>query len=363
MRIGRVRLTNVRCHTDIELALGPSLNIVVGGNGTGKSSLLEAICLALRGTSPRTRRPVDCIRSGQEFLRVEVELVRCASGLEADQSTKPARTTAAAAFDRLGDRRLWADDRVLGSVERWRHMVQLETFFPDDLLLIKGSPRRRREFLDDRLVAHSSEYAVSLRRYEKALEQRNALLRRGALGEQHGPWEAILAEEGVAIVRTRARELTALAPTLTSVHARLCGRREPVLRVAYRTNAADLDVDAYRRALQEQREGDSRRSFTHTGPHRDDLRLTLDGIDVREAASQGEQRTVLLSLLLATATSSLEGGPILLMDDVMSELDDGRRRALVSLLLSGGQSIITTTDLHHFTSAEIEGASVVRLER
>lgn len=147
------------------------------------------------------------------------------------------------------------------------------------------------------------------------------------------------------------------------IHAALTGDPPDALRLVYRTNVAGLDEDAYQARLEEMREGDRQRTYTHLGPHRDDLRLLRNGLDVRDCASQGEQRTALLTLVLAEWDYGCAAGgrPLLLLDDVMSELDEARRRALVTLVGRGGQVVVTTTDLRYFTAEELEKATVVEL--
>jgi len=376
VRLARIRLANVRCHHTLEVELGAGVNVVVGGNGVGKSSLLEAVCLALQGYSPRTHRVTDCIGVDEDHLRIEALLAPephdvfggegvdrdVVAGVATEVSTERS-TLAAVALSREGERRYTVDGRRLETAERWAALAPVRTFFPDDLRLVKGSPRRRRSFVDDLIGARDAKYVLSVGRYTKALSQRNALLQRGDIGSQHDPWEVILAGEGVAIVDTRARELAAFAPLYARVHAHLSGGIGAGVKLLYRTNVGELTVDEYRETLAEQRVGDRRRTFTHSGPHRDDVRFMLDGVDLREAGSQGEQRTALLALVLGAAeyAASSHCRPILLLDDVMSELDYNRRRALVSLLAEDGQSILTTTDLHHFEEHELERFSVITL--
>jgi DNA replication and repair protein RecF len=107
------------------------------------------------------------------------------------------------------------------------------------------------------------------------------------------------------------------------------------------------------------------RTYTHLGPHRDDLRLLRCGLDMRECASQGEQRTALLALVLAEWEELLNGpaGPLLLLDDVMSELDESRRRRLIAFTRRGGQTVVTTTDLRYFSEHELEQATIVDLSK
>ena len=146
-------------------------------------------------------------------------------------------------------------------------------------------------------------------------------------------------------------------------HEELTAEPAENLRLVYRTNVAGLDEAAYRARLAESREADQQRTYTHLGPHRDDLRLLRGGLDMRDCASQGEQRTVLLALVLAEWEQLLAGPvpPLLLLDDVMSELDISRRRRLVAFTRRGGQTLITTTDLRYFSEDEIQEARVVDL--
>jgi DNA replication and repair protein RecF len=355
----RARLWNVRCHEALEIEFGGGLTLVVGGNGAGKSSVLEAIHFALRGTSPRTTSPRELIRRGQQFLRVEVDLATGAS-----DPSQSSTATAAAAIDAMGERRVTADGTPLADFGRWEESVPLRSFFPDDLRLVKGSPARRRRYMDDMEANRRPEYRQSLRGYQDALDQRNALLRQGLLGADQGPWEAILAREGLNVARLRALSLALFAPLFSGTFERLARPGHGAVVLTYRTNVSELDEDSYRLRLAEMRESDRRRGFTHVGPHRDDLRISVGGLDLRESGSQGEQRAALLALLMAERESVTAGGgaaPLLLLDDVMSELDAERRRALVSMLLEVGQSVVTATDTHHFAEAELSRMNVVAL--
>lgn len=339
--------------------MGPGLTILVGPNGAGKTTVLEAVALVLRGSMLRPGAVRDLISRGQDFLRVEVEL-----------SEAGKTTVAAAAYSRSGERRLSADGAPLDDTSRWQGMSPIRTFVPDDLRLIKGSPRRRREYLDD-LAGHCDPgYPDSLRRYEEALAQRNMLLRttRGCDQDRlFGPWESILAHTGLAVSGQREAALASFVGLFQRTHAALTGQAMEALRLVYRTNVAGLDEAEYRSKLAQSREADRQRTYTHLGPHRDDLRLTCRDLDVRECASQGEQRTALLAMVLAEweysrgLSPAMTQRPLLLLDDVMSELDEDRRRALVTLLGGGGQAVITTTELRYFSAEELAEATVVEL--
>lgn len=356
MIVRRVRLQSFRCHEALEVGLGERLTVLVGENGAGKTTVLEAVHLVLTGGSPRTQQPRELISWEREALRVEADL----------ETADGRPSTAAAGYSDSGDRRLSVDGAPLANPSRWEEDLPVRMFLPDDVRLIRGSPRRRRRFLDRMAVAADPPYRAELEAYEEAVAQRNALLRRGVVGSDHAPWEALLARTGLGIVNARARLLQNLAGPYARYHRLLSSERGPRKPgLIYRTNVADLDEPAYRHGLAEQRESDRKRTFTNLGPHRDDLRFVNDGRDLRSYGSQGEQRTAHLALLLAErgwATERTGRPPLLLLDDVMSELDEGRRRALMSLLRGGGQVVITTTDLHYFTQEELDGLRVVTVE-
>ncbi|MGI5940547.1 MAG: DNA replication/repair protein RecF [Thermoleophilia bacterium] len=356
MLVRTVTLTNARGRSRLTVDLGPRLTILVGPNGAGKTTVIEALALVLQGTVIRGGIIRDFIKHGEDLLRIEVVL----------QSSARTTVTAAAAFTRQGERKLTADGAQLEDASRWREMVPVRTFIPDDLRLIKGSPRRRREYVDGLTAHRDPAHRSTLRQYEEALGQRNSLLRGYTSsfdGRQFVPWERILAQTGAVISRGRARRLQEFVGPFQELHRDLTGDESASIRLVYRSNVADLDVEAYETRLAEMREADRRRTFTHLGPHRDDLRLIRRNLDMRDCASQGEQRAAILTLVLAewAETGTGEERPLLLLDDVMSELDEERRRALVAIVQRGGQTVVTTTDLRYFTDEEIAAATVIKL--
>jgi DNA replication and repair protein RecF len=361
-----IRLVNVRCHRSIEIELGPGLTVLVGPNGTGKTTVLEAIYLLFRGGSPRTAQPRELITRTETVLRVEGDLTSGPpdGGVDARLGAgSGGNTVAALGYGADGERRMTAGGAPLTDALRWDETFPVRMFLPDDLRLVKGSPRRRRLYLDGLASTVWPPYRQSLSRYEEALQQRNTLLRAGVTGAEHAPWEALLAREGLTVVLARARALQTITAVYTATHRTLAAGAGAAT-LSYRTNVADCDEPAYRDRLAAHRGTDRQRTFTHSGPHRDDMRFLLDGRDLRDYGSQGEQRTAVLALLLAErAWRAQEGGvvPMLLLDDVMSELDADRRRALMGLLAGSGQTVLTTTDLHYFTTEELAGLTVVGL--
>lgn len=355
MIVKTVRLAGVRCHGTLAVELGPEISVLVGANGVGKTSVLEGIHMVLAGGSPRTSQPRELISWGRETLRVELDL--------AGDDDRP--STAALGYSESGERRLTADGAPLTSTSRWEESLPVRMFMPDDVRLVRGSPQRRRRFVDRMAAAAEASYRGDLEAYEEALSQRNTLLRRGVVGHDHSVWEALMARSGLKIVLARARTLQSVSGPYARLHDLLAApQEESRAGLVYRTNVSELDETTYRQKLADQRDSDRRRTFTNLGPHRDDVRFTYQGRDLRSFGSQGEQRTALLALLLAERSWTAERtgrAPLLLLDDVMSELDEPRRRALMGLLRAGGQVVIATTDLHHFVAQELASVTLVRL--
>ena len=203
-------------------------------------------------------------------------------------------------------------------------------FCPDGLKIVKEAPSDRRRFMDIALCQVSKSYFNVLSRYDKILQSRNRLLKSGGADKNTlAPWDELLADAGAKIVKSRRGFLARLQGIAAERHAFLSGGAEKLT----------LDYET-----------DLRLRYTHTGPHKDDIKISVDGTDVRAFGSQGQQRTVSLSLKLAELallTDVLGTSPVLLLDDVFSELDSSRRKKLLTSL-DGFQSIITSTDSTDF---------------
>lgn len=355
-----LRLINVRCHEDISVGLGPRATLVLGPNGAGKTSILEAVHILLTGSAPRGRMR-DVIRRGSDYLRITGSLQESA---EADSAGRADRDLAFG-YHRSGERRASEDGRSFsGPREMRERLLPARMFTPDDLRLVKAEPSWRRGFLDEAAVGYLPAHGERLREYREGLTQRNALLRRGSLGNEHEPWEEILACRGPEIVTARKTLLSGLSPQISSLHARLAGPEVETLHLAYRTNCADLAANQFRERMRREREADRRRGFTYLGPHRDDVRFRLGALDVRDVGSQGEQRTAVLALILAEREWSRQQTgivPLLLLDDVMSELDTKRRRAVMDILLEDGQSVLTAAETGYFQGLNMDEVETVDL--
>jgi DNA replication and repair protein RecF len=350
VKVVRLRLRDFRTYAAAEVRIGPGMTVVHGENGAGKTNLVEGLYFGCTGRSCRTTNEREVVRFGAQAARAEVDLEGGHELTVGFQPGEPKRFRVdGAPVERLAD----APERPLVGV-----------FLPDRLELIKGAPGLRRAHLDQVVAALWPTRVGTRRAYAQALAQRNALLSRVRAGragrDAMAAWDAELARHGVALRDDRARAVELLAEPFARLAVELGLRGEPELRYRPRTSAETAEDLAGE--LAERLDSDLERGFTGHGPHRDDLAALRDGRELRAYGSQGEQRIVLLALLMAEreALASERGAPpLLLLDDVMSELDASRRALLVERLADGGQSVITTTDLAHVPDAGGSGVERV----
>jgi DNA replication and repair protein RecF len=335
VRLVRLQLRNYRNYRQLDLDLGSRLNLFLGANGQGKTNLLESIALLALSVSPRARREVELIGPLGPEARVQAAVEGGGRGweLQIDLREEAGR----------GRKRILVD----GSPRRAFDLpgiARATLFWPEDLNLVKAGPEHRRRFLNQMLVQFEAGYARLLGRYARTLEQRNHLLKQIAAGESGmgtlAAWDEELVAGASEIVAARRRAVGELAPLATGHHGAI-GVGE-LLTVAYLGPPEDLAA-----AVHNSRHVDVRRGVTGVGPHRDDLLIELGGRDARAFASQGQQRTAVVSLKLAEAdlvaarTGEL---PILLLDDVLSELDPERRAALLARVAAAGQVVVTSAE-------------------
>ncbi|HTX32970.1 MAG TPA: DNA replication and repair protein RecF [Solirubrobacteraceae bacterium] len=354
MRVVSLDLRDFRSYTNVRILLGEGLTVVFGPNGAGKTNLLEGLYFGCTGRSCRTTNEREVVRFGAATTRVLVE---------ADAEDGPHQT--AVGFTPGQAKRLQVDganvERLLDAPTR----PLVSVFMPDRLELIKGPPASRRAHADQLTAALWPARRGVRRAYGQALAQRNALIARIRAGrgsrEALASWDLQLARTGIELMGERRRSIEAVAE-LTERTGGALGL-EPELTLAYRPRSRADAVEGLLDELRARVEGDIERGFTGHGPHRDELSLLLDGHELRNFGSQGQQRVALLALLLAereVIAAQRGAPPVMLLDDVMSELDAVRREALVDLLREApGQAVITTTDLDHVPGAT--EASVVRI--
>ncbi|HSP09209.1 MAG TPA: DNA replication/repair protein RecF [Candidatus Dormibacteraeota bacterium] len=349
MRLRRLRLRNHRNYADLDLAPGPGINVFIGANGQGKTNLLEAVAMLALSSSPRARREVELVGPVTSASRIEAEVESAGRKVELAITLNVEGERARRTIDVDGVRR-----RAFDLPGHFR----VTLFWPDDLGLVKAGPELRRRFLNQMLVQVEPGYARALAGLRRVLEQRNSLLKKMAAGDGGDDvleaWNQELVVIGTEVATARARAVLELGPEAARCHADIAtGER---LEIHYEGPPENL-AEAVHNSLAE----DLRRGSTSVGPHRDDLRVLLDGQEARSYGSQGQQRTAVVSLKLAEAALIARRTgerPVLLLDDVLSELDGERRAALLKEVAGDGQVIITSVEVGPFPSELISRALV-----
>jgi DNA replication and repair protein RecF len=396
MHLAHLSITNFRNYVRSELDFSGSITVVQGANAQGKTNLLEAVYYLATAESPRTSSDRELINwlANEEhppFARLE-------GGIRGSDSLRDLSIVLLYAEDRLQK-----EIRINGVKRRTLDLVgQLKVvlFMPEDIDLIAGSPEARRRYLDSAISQIDRPYARSLHEYNRVLVQRNSLLRqlreRPGDPEQLEFWDERLTEQGSQLVASRLDAVAQLDELVQYIHSRLTGGTER-LHLVYRSSlpldgadglvqhrqlpleAPGGDVDSlptvapsssgvkaiFRQQLKNRRGEEIDRGMTLSGPHRDDLRFLVGGVDMCTYGSRGQQRTIAVSLKLAELEfirSETGEEPILLLDDVMSELDEERRQYLMNSVHGDQQAIITTTDLDSFAPAFLRQATVWRVQ-
>ncbi len=345
MYVEQISVNNFRNYTSAELQLAPAgITLLQGDNGSGKTNLLEAIAYFASLKSFRGAPKSSLVRngSGQAVLRARANRGGRNLLVEAELNVDGRDRV------QLNRQPLRRNDELLGA-------VLVTIFSPEDIEVVKGGPQSRREYLDDLFVSLQPRHGGACAELERVLKQRNALLRsaggtlRGSMAQTLDVWDAKLAQVGEAIADARESVMPALQEETDRAYRRLSTEGG----VPGPANVGPASVGLrYERswegplmsALNASRSEDARRGTTSVGPQRDELHLFIDGLTARTQASQGEQRSLALSLRLgghSLVTARQGSSPVLLLDDVFSELDPHRSNALASCL-PDGQAVLTT---------------------
>ena len=348
MYLGRFKQSGFRNLALLDLEFDPHVNVFLGENAQGKTNLLEAIYFLALSRSHRTSNDREMIAFGQDFASLAGRVHK--RQLDLDLRIVISKKGKSAWVNRVEQARL---SKYVG------HLNAI-LFSPEDLELVKGAPSLRRRFMDLEFGQINPEYLYFASQYRQLLQQRNNYLKQLARRQASDQVLLGVLTEQVAtaaseLIWRRYRYLADLNRYAAEAYRAISGQREE-LQVLYRPSAkeitaADQPAQIKQKLLDrfaEIADDELRRATTQLGPHRDDLEFQLDGKNAHLFASQGQQRTIALSLKLAEIQliKQLTGEePILLLDDVMSELDQNRQAALLNFIHGQTQTFITTTDL------------------
>lgn len=341
MYLTALYLHNFRSYEEARFDFSPKVNVVRGPNARGKTSLLEAIYFLMTGRSFRTSQTKDLIRHGADYFYLEATFVKHAVEQKLRIYYSPT------------EKRITHNSTACPSLGSLLGILQGVVIHPDDAAIVKGAPMARRHLLDIQLAQADPLYVHHLTRYDRAMRQRNHLLR----AKNHATidsWEYEMANSAAYIVQQRAQATESLRQQGQELYHKICGGTE-ALQLLYKANGAgdhplkDLDLlkELYKSQYRRHRHREMDLGATLTGPHKDDLLIALGDNDARAFASEGQQRSCVVALRLAEWSrldASSRELPLMLIDDLGISLDSMRRKHLIGHFANLEQVFVSTTD-------------------
>ncbi len=352
MIIKSLDLENYRNYSSLHMDFSDGVNILYGDNAQGKTNILESIYMSATTKSHRGSKDKEVIKFGFEECHIKTLLDKEGLGRRVDMHLRSGKSKGIA-VDQV---RLKRATELLG-------LLKVVLFSPEDLSIIKNAPSERRRFINSELCQLDSIYTYNLESYNRIVDQRNKLLKE--IFENHDyketifVWDMQLVSFGKKIIERRREFVEQLNVIIKDIHKSLSGGKEELV-IKYDPNVNEKEFE---KTLSKNLERDIHLKSTSAGPHKDDISFFINGMDVRTYGSQGQQRTVALSLKLAEIelVKIVAGdNPVLLLDDVLSELDVNRQNHLLDRI-GDIQTIITCTGLDDFVNARFEYDKVFKV--
>lgn len=379
MRLNHLSLTNFRLFSRLDMDLPSQILLLEGNNAQGKTSLLEAIFFLATFTSLHASHDRQLINflASQESLAV----ARLTASFATQEGEKRLEIRLIQELNGNGGSRLRKEVLLNGTKISPNQAVgafKAVMFLPEMTRIIEGGPEERRRYLNLAIAQSNRNYTQTLADYNQTVSQRNALLKqlseRGGDEKQLDFWDQVLATKGALLMQARIQAIEEIGEIAIRIHSTLTDSKE-VLRLYYQPaydpvvqpqnqfslpmqtkvergkfTLEQLQTGFIARLAQLHRE-EILRGVTTIGPHRDEMRVHCNGIDLTDFGSRGQIRTALLSLKLAEIEwlkQKTGEMPVLLLDETLAELDEARRESLLTYLTSAEQAILTTTDMNLF---------------
>lgn len=339
MNLERLQLQNFRTYESLDISFERRLTFITGPNAFGKTNILEAISLLSVGKSFRGAADEDMVRSGTNHYHI--------AGVYKRTSTVYQVEFACELSDQGIKRRIRLNGKQLPSRSSLIGQLVTVVFSPSDIMIVEGGPALRRRFLDLVLSSHDTEYLNELILYNRALRQRNSLLKkvreRKIRMEELDPWDSTLARHASRVTSARRAFIAEFQGIFQDALSRISKARD-IVELSLETSEGEDDLSAL---LKKTLYRDTAVGHTGAGPHRHQLLMSSSGRDIQSRGSQGQKRSLVLALRIAQfeyLKKRLGLAPVLLIDDVLRELDKDRTLAFVQLLRDCGQAIFTTPD-------------------
>lgn len=362
MRLLELKLTNYRNCRDLSLNLNSGKILIIGKNAQGKTNILESIYFLSALKSPRTSNNIEIINFNAETAEIEAELVKANTSVTLDYSYSKEKN------------RILKVNGVKTTPKNFKQVLKTVLFSTNDLLLLRGNPSDRRDWLDRAISQVYPAYDERLSKYDKIRIQKNNFLKELIKG---APLDETLLEvlneqltiTGSNIIYLRIKFLAEIEKIAREKHRIISETEE--LKLVYDCSFLDGETELeeiaekFRGALEERKIEEMRRAQSCVGPHRDDILFYINENEATKFASQGQQRTVVLALKLSELdiiTEKTGDEPVLLLDDVLAELDDLRQNYLLKSITNATQVVITSVDTLLFENEFLKGVKIYKIE-
>lgn len=375
MFLKKLELHSFRNYKNCSLEFSSNKIILVGKNAQGKTNLLESIYYTSVLNTPRAKSDTELVKMGEELARIKLEVDKFGVDISLEVNISPPKHKVL----KVNGLKKTKYSEFLGN-------LITVNFSVNDLLLLRGSPSDRRGWIDDSISQIYLAYKDRLVKYNKIRTQRNNYLKEFKGNINLNPsqqamldvWNDQLTTSGSNLIHLRQKFLKEVQPIANSKHQNITNGEESLLVIYNSTITDDYDSEKdeilkpdeikeiFETKLKDRQNEEIIRAQTVIGPHRDDIYFQINGIDAKSFASQGQQRTIVLSLKLAEMDfirDIIKENPILLLDDVLAELDSSRQNYLLNSIGKEVQTIITTVDISSFKEDYLKDVTIYKVEQ
>ena len=354
IHINKLKLYNFRCFKNYDIDFSAKINILVGNNAVGKTSIVEAIHSLGLAKSHRTNNDQQLIKHGEKYAIIK-------GVFENNQKLSEISLT-------INDKgkKIISNNKPFNNLSDYIGFLNVVMFCPEDLELVKGGPATKRKFLDSNISQINNLYLKNSINYRKILKERNELLKSIAESESKdysllNVYTQGLIKEAKKIIETRRKFIEALNPYILKKTKEISDDVEKAV-IKYLPSVEEGQLEE---VFQANLKNDLLYKTTTKGPHRDDFLIELNSQNVADFGSQGQQRTTVLAIMLALAEliSKNSDNLIIILDDVFSELDLNRQNEIINLLSDSNQIFITTTTVDNLTTKVLKDSLVITISK
>ena len=349
--IKTIKLNNFRCFKSKNLEFKPNVNILIGDNGCGKTSVVEGVSYLCLGKSFKSAKDKDVLSVNESYFNIISEII-----------SDNEENKVVISYDG-NNKRVKNGEVVCKTLSEYVGKYKLIAFSPDDLSIIKGGPSNRRRFIDLFISQCDNRYLKLLVEYKKILKSRNEFLKNIKNQQYDKILFDVLTENiikyGKLIIEVREKYIKVLNTYIKEISSKLSNGKE-IVEIEY---APNLNINSYESNMKKYMNYDVLTKITNYGPQKDNLSILFNSKEAALYASQGQSRLAVLSMKIAMfeVFSKIDNNIIMILDDVFSELDINRQKYLLEYINKTGQVFITTTDLYKLPEKLINDSNIIEI--